>query len=386
MNKSFKYRIYPNNSQRKQLASFFGCCRFVYNRCLEIRKTTYDKENRDVGKYELMKIITAMKSAPETVWLKNCDSMALQETIKDLDKAYKGFFDKRTDFPVFKKRNNRIQSYRTRNQNGCIRIEDDRHIVLPKIGKIYAKISRPVEGRIINATVSHVSSDKYYVSLCCEFEPDIRIKGKGKIGIDVGLNEYYTDSNGNKADNPRILLLFEKRLLREQRKLSRMIESNTLEKTSTGRPVYKRPLSECMNIQKQKRKLSSIHERIRNIRTDYLHKLSTTIIKENSFIAIENLNINGLIKNHHMSKSISDVAWREFMEMLEYKATWYGSRVVKVPTFFPSSQICSSCGYKNSVVKKLSVRQWICPKCGTTHERDCNAAKNILNKALEIAS
>lgn len=386
MNICFKYRVYPNKAQKKKIAEFFGCCRFVYNRCLEIRKDTYEKEKRDVGKYELMKIVTGMRNSEETPWLKDCDSMALQEAVKDLDKAYKSFFDKKTGFPQFRCRGDGFQAYRTRNQGNHVRIEDAKHIVLPKIGILKAKVSRPVKGRILNATVSRTCTDKYFVSLCCEAEPEFALLEGGKIGIDVGLKDFYSDSNGGKAKSPKTLILFEKRLEREQRKFSRMIRANILDKDSKGRPSFKRPLSECVNISKQRKKLASIHERIRNIRNDYLHKLSASIVSNNSLIAVEDLNIKGLLKNHHLSKAISDASWGEFINMLEYKAAWKGKRVVKVPTFYPSSQLCSNCGYRNSDLKNLSIRKWTCPRCGMTHDRDMNAALNILDKALESVS
>jgi putative transposase len=330
-----------------------------------------------------MRLVTAMRHDPEYVWLASCDSMALQESVKDLNKAFANFFEKRAGYPKFHKKSS-SQSYRTRNQSGGIRIEGSR-IVLPKLGAVKAKISRLPNGRILNATVSRTATGKHFVSLCCEEELVPKPNAGGVAGIDLGIKELYVDSNGYMEPNPKYLVKYEKQLRREQRSLSRMIEANIAGYTKNRKPVWKRPLSECSNIQKQKRRVALIHEKICNCRTDNLHKASSRLVNENQVIALESLNIKGMVRNHHLAKAISDASWSHFVTMLEYKAFEHGCTVLRVPTFYPSSQTCSCCGYKNPKVKDLKVRRWICPDCGVVHDRDENAAKNILAKALESA-
>ena len=379
--KGYKYRIYPNTEQIVIFAMFFGCCRFVYNYFLALRKSVYSSEKRNVSQYECMRLMTKLKET--FTWLSECDSMALQEAIKDLNKAFVGFFEKRTGYPRFHKKHF-AQSYRTRNQNNGIRIEGS-YIVLPKLGRVKAKISRLPKGRILNATISRTSTGKFFVSLCCEEEVVPKPNMGGEVGIDLGIKDFYTDSNGHSEPNEKTLHHYEKKLKREQRRLSRKIEANIAGYAKNRRPIYKRPLSECKNIQKQRHKVALIHEKITDIRTDTQHKLSTKLVSENQVIAVEELNIRGMLHNHKLAKAISDVSWGRFLSMLEYKAFEYGTDILKVPTFFPSSQLCSECGYQNPKVKDLSVRRWVCPNCGAVHDRDINAARNILSKALGTA-
>ena len=380
--KGFKYRIYPTESQKQMMKQTFGNVRFVYNHFLNMRSEEWKNDHKSIGYNKTSSLLTDLKKMDEYAWLSLSDSMALQESLKDLDRAFQNFFKKNNDYPVFHSKHD-IQSYRTRNQRNSVRIEDNK-LVLPKIGKVKVKLSRQIQGRILNATISKTKTNKYFVSLCCEYEEKIKANSGGKIGIDVGIKEFYTDSNGTVVDNPKYLANYDKKLLKEQKKLSRMIKMNIDHYTSNRVPVYKKPLSECKNIQKQRVKLARIHEKISDCRSDLLHKASTTLVKENQIIAVEDLNVKGMIRNHKLARSINDVSWSEFHRLLECKAKEYGSVFIKVPRFYASSQTCHVCGYKNALVKDLKIRKWTCPVCGSHHDRDHNAAINILNEALKM--
>ena len=311
-------------------------------------------------------LLTELKNHPDYVWLKAVDSMALQESLRNLDRSYQNFFKKIAKYPRFKSKHNHRQSYRTRNQGNGIRIEGEK-LHLPRLGLVKIKLSREFEGKIQNATISQTASGKYYVSLCvtADIENFLARNEGGEVGIDVGLKEFCSDSNGNVVENPCILKRLSKKLAREQRKLSRKKK-------------------ESKNRSKQRKLVARIHERISNARKDFLHKISTKLVRENQTIGIEDLQVKNMMKNHKLAKAISDVSWAEFFHMLEYKAVLYGTDVIQVPTFYPSSQTCSVCGERNTKTKNLAIRDWICKKCGANHDRDVNAAKNILAKAKEI--
>ena len=318
-----------------------------------------------IGYATTARMLTALKRDPGHTWLSGADSMALQESLRDLDRAFQNFFAKRGRYPRFKSKHDHHQSYRTRNQSNNIRIEGNR-IVLPKLGAVKAKIPRLPNGRILNATVSKTPTGKYFVSLCVEEELVPKPNAGGAIGIDVGISEFYTDSNGNAVDSPKALRKYERKLRREQRRLSRKQKGSA-------------------NRAKQRIRVAAIHEKTYNSRMDFLHKESLKLVSENQVIAVEDLNVKGMVRNHRLAKSISDASWSRFFTLLEYKAFEHGSTVLRVPTFYPSSQTCSCCGYKNPLVKDLKVRKWECPSCHAVHSRDHNAAINILNKALSSA-
>lgn len=379
--KGYKYRIYPSALQREQIERTLGCCRFVYNHFLAARKEAWKEDKVSLSYTQTASMLTVLKRDCDHLWLACADSMALQESLRNLDRAYTNFFAKRAGYPKFHKKHASVHSYRTRNQSNGIRI-DGNTIVLPRIGKVRAKISRLPKGRILNATVSRTATGKYFVSLCCEEELVPKPNAGGVVGIDLGIKALYTDSNGYTEPNPKYIHRYEKKLHREQKKLSRMLEANIKGYDKTRKPIWKRPLSECKNIQKQRRKVALVHEKVYNSRTDALHKMTTKLVSENQVIAIEALNIKGMVRNHKLAKAISDAAWGRAITMLEYKVFEYGTDIIKVPTFFPSSQKCFDCGYKNPLVKDLLVRDWVCPECGSTHDRDFNAAKNILKVAL----
>lgn len=364
--RGYKYRIYPNATQRSLINRTCGCCRFVFNHFLALRRDEWKSNKKSVTYKDTSRLLTDMKRREETSWLREVDSMALQESLRDLDKAYQNFFAGRARYPKFKSRKKHQQSYRTRNQSDGIRFVDGK-LKLPKIGNVRIHLSRTFEGRILHATVIRTASEKYFVSLCIEEEVSFTPCGTGSLGIDVGLKEFCTDSAGNTIPNHRFFLKYHKKLAREQRRLAR-----------------KMPRSR--NRWKQRIRAARVHEKIANARRDFLQKLTTRLIDENQVIAVEHLRVKNMLKNKKLSKHIADVGWSSFFQMLEYKAAWRGAKVLKVGTFYPSSQTCHVCGFQNPIVKDLSVREWTCPECGKHHDRDENAAKNILAKALQAAS
>ena len=281
-----------------------------------------------------------------------------------MDSAYQKFFKEHTGYPKFKRKHDSHKSYTTNFTNGNITVDfDGNKIKLPKLKKVKAKIHRNFNGKIKSATISQMPSGKYYVSILVETEYEEIPHTKQNIGLDLGIKNLIITSNGEKYGNPKIAKKYEKKLVRLQRQLAH--------KEKGGR-----------NYNKTKKKIALCHEKIRNTRKDYLHKVSHEIISENQVIVSENLQIKSMVKNHQLAKAISDVSWYELTRQLEYKAKWNGRKYIKIDTFYASSQICSVCGCQNPDTKDLSVRTWICPECGTEHDRDINAAKNILAEGL----
>ena len=384
MNKGVKFRIYPNRQQKDLINQTLGCCRLIYNKGLIVRKDSFENGSK-IGYKETSAMLTKLKRDDNFLFLKEVDSIAIQQSLRDLDKAYKNFFNKLAKYPNFKSKHSHNQSYRTINQGDNIRIAN-KYIKLPKLGYIKFKQSMDI-GHINNVTVERTSTGKYFIVLNVDFKPVALPPTSKTIGIDVGIKDFYTDSKGNTVNNPKYLEKSSKKLAHEQRKLSHMMESHIIGyKTIINKrfPIYDKPLSECKNIEKQRKKVALIHEKIVNQRNDFLQKESTKLIRENQIINIEDLNVKGMLQNHKLSKSISSASWYKFFIMLEYKAKWYGRVLIKVPSFYPSSQTCSCCGYKNTDVKNLKIRKWKCSECGTIHDRDFNASVNILNKGLAL--
>ena len=360
--RGYRYRAYPDKKQQEFFSKNFGSCRYVYNHYLAMRKAEWEEWHGTMSYNDTAKDL-ANNLKKENEWLKEADSSALQQSLRHLDNAYQNFFSKRAGYPKFKRRRS-DQSYRTMNNNNSIRIEGD-VIRLPKAGKIKIVNTRNFEGRILSATVSMTSSGRYYISLQVEEEYEILPNKGGKLGIDAGLTVLYADSNNNKIINPKTLSKHEKRIRRLQRELSRKKKGSK-------------------NREKARIRLAREHEKVADIRNDFQHKMTYRLASENQVVCIEDLNVKGMMRNHRLAGSISDASWSEFFRKLEYKMEDRGGTLIRVPRTFPSSQKCSCCGRQNREVRDLSVRTWICPECGTKHDRDVNAAVNILAKGLEM--
>ena len=369
--KAYKFRIYPTLEQVIFFSKNFGCVRKVHNLMLDDRKKGYE-EYKSTG--IKTKYPTPAKYKEEYPYLKEVDSLALANAQLNLEKAYKNFLkNKDFGFPRYKCKSNPVQSYTTNNQN-TIYIKDS-YIKLPKLKSLVKiRLHREIKGIIKSVTISKNSLDHYFVSILCEEEIEELPKTNKNIGIDLGIKEFATMSDCTKVENLKLTKEYEKKLKREQRKLSRRCK---LAKDSAKK------LSDSKNYQKQKKKVAKIHNKIRNKRKDFVNKLSTKIINNHDIICMEDLNIKGMLKNHKLAKSISDVSWSEFVRQLEYKANWYGRKIVKVPTFYPSSKTCSSCGNIKETLT-LSERIYYCECCGLEIDRDYNASINILRKGLEI--
>lgn len=368
--KAYKFRLYPNKEQAILINKTIGCSRFVFNHFLHLWNEAYKTTGKGLSYNTCATMIPALKKTDEYNWLKEVDSYALQSSVKNLEDSFNRFFKKQNKAPRFKSKKNPTQSYITKNVRNGIQIDGNR-IKLPKLKMVKFANSRDINGRILRATISRKASGKYFISLLVEENIQELDKSNRSVGIDLGIKDFAILDDGTVYNNNRYTTKMAKQLAREQRKLSRRYEQ-------AKKDVKK--LEDAKNYQKQKIKVARLHEKVANQREDFLNKVSTIIVKNHDVICIEDLNTKGMLRNHKLAKSIIDVSWSMFVAKLQYKADWYGKRVVKIDRWFASSQICSSCGV-NSGKKTLDIRYWEC-ECGAKHDRDINASINIKNEGL----
>lgn len=376
--KGIRVRLYPTEEQEVLINKTIGCVRFVHNQTLENCKQSYEQTQHFPSKNERITNLVPLKE--ENEFLKEVDSTALQQSVRDLNSAFDNFYKNRSHFgfPKFKSKHNLKQSYRTPYNGGKADVLDNKHIKLPKLGKVKTKrFDMPTVYKIFNITVERTTTGKYYASICIETEVQPLHKTGKQVGFDLGLIDLLIGSDGTRYARPKYDYAFKDKLAQEQRKLSKM--RTKLERANLN-------LDECRNYQKQKHKVAKLYEHITNCAKDFNHKLSIELVRNYDLIAMEDLNVSGLIRNHKLAYSISGVRWSQLVNFIQYKCQWYGKEFRQIDRFYASSRICSCCGtYHKDIVNSLKVREWVCPDCGTYHDRDVNATRNILNQALSVA-
>jgi transposase, IS605 orfB family len=361
IHRTYKFRLYPTKAQTELLAKHFGCARFVYNYFLNQRQEQYRLTGKSDNFYAECKALTELKKQEETAWLKEVNAQSLQFALRCLETAYTNFFKKRAKFPKFKSK--RAKNSFTIPQSAYISV--GRLFIHKFKGGIKCRVHREIKGKIGKVTITKTPSGKYFASVSTEEEYVSPFEKTNKpVGVDLGLKDLLVTSEGETFKNNHYTKKYERKLATAQRHLSRK------KKGSRG-------------FEKQRLKVSRLYEKISNSRADYLHKCSISLVRKYDIICIEDLNVKGMVRNHKLSKSISDASWYSFVSMLTYKAEWNDKKVVKIDRFYPSSQTCNVCGYINKETKDLAVREWECPSCHTHHDRDVNAAINILRVGLK---
>lgn len=362
MLKAYRYRLKPTKDQIILLEKHIGSCRYIYNWALNLKIKTYEQTGKSISQFDINKQITILKK--ENEWLKEVNSQSLQGMTRNLESAFTRFFREKNGFPNFKSKKNPIQSFPVPQHYSA---DFEKGIVkLPKIGEVKAVLHRSFEGTLKTATVSRSATGEYYISILVDDEKELPEKQEFSesttVGIDVGIKDFAILSNGEKVENPKYLKNSLKRLKVLQKRVSRKQKGSK-------------------NREKAKQRLAKLHEKISNQRNDFQHKLSFKLVSENQALAVETLNVKGMIKNHHLAQAIWDSAWSSFVTKLEYKAEWYGKTLLRIGQFEPSSKVCNVCGFHNSELT-LKDREWTCPDCKTRHDRDINAAINIKKFAL----
>ncbi|ADI74247.1 transposase, IS605 OrfB family [Methanohalobium evestigatum Z-7303] len=363
MLKAYKYRMYPNQIQQELIAKHIGACRFIYNWALENKIKSYEQDGKAISRFELNKQIRVLKEDHE--WLNEINSQSLQGATLNLENAFTKFFREKSGFPKFKSKKNPVQSFSVP-QYYKVDFGNNK-VYIPKIGWIKTRLHRRFDGKQRTATITRTPTGKYYISILVDDDKQLPQKQtfdqNNTVGVDVGIKDFAVTSDGEKIDNPRYLKNSIERLKVLQKRLSRKKKGSN-------------------NYRKLKHQIAKYHEKIANQREDFQHKLSNKLISENQAVALECLNVKGLLRNHNLAQHITDASWSSFVQKLEYKAEWYGKNIIKIGRFDPSSKICHVCGYYNKGLE-LKDREWECPDCKTEHDRDINASVNIKKFALD---
>lgn len=362
--RAYKFRFYPTPEQELNLAKTFGCARFAYNYMLRQRTDAWFQRQEKVGYHETSAMLTALKKQPEFAWLNEVSSVPVQQSLRHLQTAFGNFFARRNKYPTFKKKDGAQSAEYTTSAFKW----DGKTLSIAKNGALNIRFSRtiPKAAIVTTVTVSKDTAGRYFVSMLCTDQVQAKTPVESKVGIDLGLSHFAILSTGEKIAAPNTFRKNEEKLAKLQRRLAKKTKGSA-------------------NRKKAKLKVAKLHAKIADSRKDFLHKLSTRLVNENQVIAIETLAVSNMQKNHSLAKSIADASWSEFVRQLEYKSMWYGRELVGIDRWYPSSKRCSDCGHTVKSMP-LNVREWTCPECGTIHDRDINAARNVLAAGLAVSA